>query len=85
MCSLNIYEGGKTNFAAALFFWLQNVKVYRRIMDIHSIIRGHYLKILSAIILILTSFTNIYAMQSTIVEAEGYACMGDDKSRKQTE
>jgi hypothetical protein len=28
---------------------------------------------------------NLYAMQSTITEAEGYACSGDDKSRKQTE
>ncbi len=26
-----------------------------------------------------------YALQSTITESEGYACMGDDKSRKQTE
>lgn len=26
-----------------------------------------------------------YASQSTITDAEGYACMGDDKSRKQTE
>ena len=26
-----------------------------------------------------------YAAQSTITEAEGYSCMGDDKSRKQTE
>jgi len=28
---------------------------------------------------------NVYAIQSTITEAEGYACMGEDKSRKQTE
>ena len=27
----------------------------------------------------------LYAGQSTITDAEGYACMGDDKSRKQTE
>lgn len=27
----------------------------------------------------------LYASQSTITESEGYACMGDDKSRKQTE
>ena len=27
----------------------------------------------------------LYATQSTITEAEGYACMGEDKSRKQTE
>ena len=28
---------------------------------------------------------NLYAMQSTITEAEGYSCAGEDKSRKQTE
>lgn len=28
---------------------------------------------------------NLYAAQSVIIDAEGYACMGDDKSRKQTE
>lgn len=27
----------------------------------------------------------LYAAQSSITEAEGYACMGDDKSRKETE
>lgn len=27
----------------------------------------------------------IYAAQSSITEAEGYVCMGDDKSRKETE
>src|SRR3990172_2991058 len=27
----------------------------------------------------------LYAVQSTIADVEGYACMGDDKSRKQTE
>ncbi|MEK6582458.1 MAG: DUF4384 domain-containing protein [Nitrospirota bacterium] len=30
-------------------------------------------------------FSNLYASQSTIVESEGYACMGEDKSKKQTE
>jgi len=29
--------------------------------------------------------TSGYAAQSTIVEAEGYACLGEDKSRRQTE
>ena len=29
--------------------------------------------------------SNLYAAQSTITEAEGYSCMGYDKSRKQTE
>ncbi|MCX7816765.1 MAG: DUF4384 domain-containing protein [Syntrophales bacterium] len=28
---------------------------------------------------------HLQAMQSTIVESEGYACMGEDRSRKQTE
>lgn len=28
---------------------------------------------------------NLYAAQSAITEAEGYSCLGDDKSRKQTE
>lgn len=29
--------------------------------------------------------STLYASQSTITETEGYACMGDDKSKKQTE
>lgn len=29
--------------------------------------------------------SNLYAAQSTIKESEGYACMGEDKSMKQTE
>ncbi len=29
--------------------------------------------------------SSLYAAQSTITEAEGYACMGYDKSRKVTE
>ncbi|MDO8724035.1 MAG: hypothetical protein Q7J31_17670, partial [Syntrophales bacterium] len=31
------------------------------------------------------SASTIYALQSSITDADGYACMGDDKSRKQTE
>jgi hypothetical protein len=31
------------------------------------------------------AFTSAYASQSAITESEGTACMGDDKSRKQTE
>jgi len=42
-------------------------------------------KIIFAIYLAITLSCNLYAGQSTIVDAEGYACMGDDKSRKQTE
>jgi hypothetical protein len=33
----------------------------------------------------LVLITPLYAAQSTIVDSEGSACMGDDKSRKQTE
>ncbi len=37
------------------------------------------------LLLILLSVFNLYASQTTIIEADGYACMGYDKSRKQTE
>lgn len=43
------------------------------------------LKLISALVLNLVMVTTLYAAQSTITEAEGNACMGDDKSRKQTE
>jgi len=36
-------------------------------------------------LLILFMASNLYAAQSTIIEADGIACMGYDKSRKQTE
>ncbi|MGZ3569086.1 MAG: DUF4384 domain-containing protein [Thermodesulfobacteriota bacterium] len=36
-------------------------------------------------LLILLTASNIYASQSTIIETDGIACMGYDKSRKQTE
>jgi hypothetical protein len=35
--------------------------------------------------LFILSSSYAYASQSTITEAEGYACMGDDRSRRQTE
>lgn len=38
-----------------------------------------------AILIFISAVSPVYAIQSTIMEAEGYACMGDDKSRKQTE
>lgn len=38
-----------------------------------------------SLILSLILASNLYASQSTITESEGYACMGEDKSRKQTE
>lgn len=41
--------------------------------------------LLACFFIFLLSTTNLYAAQSTITESEGYACMGDDKSRKQTE
>jgi hypothetical protein len=44
--------------------------------------------IIVSVVLILSALDSsgiLHAAQSTITEAEGYACMGDDKSRKQTE
>ncbi|OGW30505.1 MAG: hypothetical protein A2X54_04015 [Nitrospirae bacterium GWF2_44_13] len=43
------------------------------------------LKIFISAILSLFLFSNLYAAQSTIIESEGYACMGEDKSMKETE
>jgi len=37
------------------------------------------------LLLILFMISDLYASQSTIIEADGMACMGYDKSRKQTE
>ena len=42
-------------------------------------------RVLSAIFFSFWLVTSTYAVQSTLTEAEGYSCMGDDKSRKQTE
>ncbi len=41
--------------------------------------------IIALIICILAATPELYASQSTITEAEGQACMGDDKSKKETE
>ena len=41
------------------------------------------LKIFISAILSLFLFSNLYAAQSTIIESEGYACMGEDKSMKE--
>jgi hypothetical protein len=38
-----------------------------------------------ALLFVVCIFSPLYAAQSTIVDVEGNACMGDDKSRKQTE
>lgn len=44
------------------------------------------MRMLSLVLLLLSMFvTSAYSIQSTITESEGYACMGEDKSRKQTE
>jgi len=42
-------------------------------------------RLLLALLIFLSLIRSAYAVQSTITEAEGYSCMGDDKSRKQTE
>ncbi|MFZ3123275.1 MAG: DUF4384 domain-containing protein [Thermodesulfovibrionales bacterium] len=36
-------------------------------------------------LMLFVSVPNLYASQSTIKDSEGYACMGEDKSKKQTE
>jgi hypothetical protein len=41
--------------------------------------------LLLTFLLFMTIATRLHAAQSIILETEGYACMGDDKSRKQTE
>jgi len=46
---------------------------------------GSMRKTIFFLIVILFIATHLYATQSTIKIAEGSACMGDDKSRKQTE
>ncbi|MCE5194363.1 MAG: DUF4384 domain-containing protein [Nitrospiraceae bacterium] len=42
-------------------------------------------RLLVLLFLALFNISSLYAAQSTITESEGYACMGEDKSRKQTE
>jgi len=42
-------------------------------------------KIFLALLFVICISTPLYAAQSTIVDVDGNACMGDDKSRKQTE
>lgn len=43
------------------------------------------LKILNTILILLMFSANIYAVQSSITESEGYACMGEDRTKRQTE
>jgi len=41
---------------------------------------------ISALVFVfIISSSYVFASQSTITEAEGYACMGEDRSRRQTE
>ena len=52
--------------------------------------KPHFLKkelgfLFLPLLLILFMISNLHASQSTIIEADGIACMGYDKSRKQTE
>lgn len=42
-------------------------------------------KIFYTTLLILILASNLYAFQSTITESEGYACMGEDRTKRQTE
>ena len=42
-------------------------------------------KTLLMLLLFICISSPLYAAQSTIADVEGNACMGDDKSRKQTE
>jgi len=43
------------------------------------------LKIFIPLLFLVFMTSNLYASQSTIIESEGYACMGEDKSIKETE
>jgi len=48
--------------------------------------RENMKRIITALfIFVMAAIPNLYALQSTITEAEGHACMGDDKSKKDTE
>lgn len=46
---------------------------------------GHMFRGVLSFLIMLFIAAQVYAAQSTITESEGYACMGEDKSRKQTE
>jgi hypothetical protein len=47
--------------------------------------RLNVVRIAALAFLFIISYSYTYASQSTITEAEGYACMGEDRSRRQTE
>ncbi|MEK7700345.1 MAG: DUF4384 domain-containing protein [Planctomycetota bacterium] len=42
-------------------------------------------KFITVLMMSMLLVSSLYAAQSTITESEGYACMGEDKSKKQTE
>ncbi len=42
-------------------------------------------KFILLICVLITATSSLYAGQSVIIDSDGYACMGDDKSRKETE
>ena len=46
---------------------------------------GTMKKTFLALLIVIFISSPLYAAQSTIVDVDGNACMGDDKSRKQTE
>ncbi|MBA3017349.1 MAG: DUF4384 domain-containing protein [Proteobacteria bacterium] len=47
--------------------------------------RINVVRIVALVFVFIISSSYAYASQSTITEAEGYACMGEDRSRRQTE
>ncbi len=48
-------------------------------------VRMNVAKIAALVFLFIISSSYVFASQSTITEAEGYACMGEDRSRRQTQ
>jgi len=43
------------------------------------------MRVIISVLITILMVSTLYASQSTITEADGYACMGYDKSKKQTE
>ncbi len=42
-------------------------------------------RILFFVVVMILGISRAHAMQSTITESEGYACMGEDRTKRQTE
>jgi hypothetical protein len=69
-----------------LFFVGKNSYCPSNIYTINSQFGGPSMKqLILSLVLACLMTTTLYAGQSIITEGEGYACMGDDKSRKTTE